>query len=85
MTKPPMYKPIDPKIKLYYVFKLTSILYALYDIELIMPIKYGSLQIIESTVASIKKTVQGSRVIYFDPDLVKGFVESDIKTRTHNK
>lgn len=84
MTKPPQLKPLDPNVKIYYVFKLSNILYAVYDFQMIMPIQYGSLQIVESTVKSIKKNVQNSYVYYLDTDSNEGFKISDIKTRTHN-
>ena len=84
MTKPPQLKPIDPSIKIYYVFKLNNILYAVYDIQMIMPIQYGSLQVVESTVKSIKTNVVGSYVFYLDNDTTNGFKKSDVKTRTHN-
>lgn len=84
MQKPPQLKAIDPSIKIYYVFKLSNILYAVYDWQMIMPIKYGSLQIVEATVKSIKTNVQGSYVFYLDQDNSDGFKKSDVKTRTHN-
>jgi hypothetical protein len=84
MTKPPQLKAIDPSVKIYYVFKLSNILYAVYDIQMIMPIQYGSLQIVESTVKSIKAHVKGSYVFYMDNDTTAGFKKSDVKTRTHN-
>lgn len=84
MQKPPQLKPIDPSIKIYYVFKLSNILYAVYDFQMIMPIQYGSLQIVEATVKSIKKNVLGSYVYYLDNDDTDGFKKNDIKTRTHN-
>jgi hypothetical protein len=84
MTKPPQLKSIDPNLKIYYVFKLSNILYAVYDSQMIMPIQYGSLQIVESTVKSIKANVKASYVFYLDNDTTQGFKKSDVKTRTHN-
>lgn len=84
MTKPPQLKAIDPNIKIYYVFKINNILYAVYDLQMIMPIQYGSLQVVETAVTSIKKHVKGSYVFYLDSDHNVGYKKNDIKTRTHN-
>lgn len=87
MPKPTKRKTINPNIKLYHVFKMSDILYVVFDQEMDTPIWYGALQDIERTVRSIKQNVKGSYVVYYDIKTSKTdthFEKNIVKTTTHN-
>lgn len=79
-------KPIDKNQTLYHLFKLSTVLYALYDDEMDMPIQYGSLNLISAATDSIRKNIKGVKIIYYDRDLSDKITlkRNDTKTRVNN-
>lgn len=66
-TKAPLrYNYIDKKNLIYHHFKLSNILYVLWDERFDMPIAYGSSQRIQAVVNQIPKT---STIYYYKEDL----------------
>lgn len=66
--KPPLrYHYVDDKVKIYHVFKLTPILYALWDNTVDMPIVYDSFQRVQATLNIIPKD---STIYYYKEDLI---------------
>lgn len=83
----PQLKPIDPSQKIYHLFKLSTILYVLYDDLMDRPIQYGSLNKIQPTANSIKNNIKGSITIYYDKDITDNtisFKKNPLKTRMNN-
>lgn len=80
-------KTIDWKQTLYHLFKLSSTIYALYDDEMDMPVKYGSLSVVNPTIESIKKHVKDVFIVYYDRDLQdkSSFKKNILKTRVNNE
>ena len=65
--KPPLrYHDIDKNNKTYHVFKLSPILYTLWDIDIRTPIVYGSYQRIQATLNEVEKD---STIYYYKEDL----------------
>lgn len=79
-------KRIDKDQKIYHLFKMSEVLYVLYDDEMDMPIQYGSLTLVNPAVLSIRKNVKGITVIYYDRDLSDKitFKKNVTKTRINN-
>ena len=64
--KPPLrYHHVNDKKKFYHVFKLTPILFVLWDDDVSMPIAYGSYQRIQATLNIIPKD---ATVFYYKED-----------------
>ena len=79
-------KSIDKNQKIYHYFKLSTVIYALFDDEMDMPVMYGSLNKIQTTVDSLHKHIPGVFIIYYDRDLQEktSFKKNITKTRTNN-
>ena len=66
--KPPLrYHYINPKITLYFVFKINTVLYSLFDVEFDMPLAYGDFSKIQAVLNNINKD---STIFYYKEDLV---------------
>ena len=79
-------KNIDWNQRLYHLFKLTNVVYALYDDLMDMPIKYGSLNNVDPVITSLRKYIKDIHVIYYDRDLQDkiSFKKNQLKTRVNN-
>jgi len=81
-------KSIDKNQKNYHLFKLSTVLYALYDDEMDMPIQYGSLNKIDAAITSLKKHIPGIFIFYYDRDITDkaklSFKKNPMKTRVNN-
>lgn len=80
-------KSIDKNQKIYHYFKLSTIIYALFDDEMDMPVMYGSLNKVETTVESLRKHIPEVFIVYYDRDLQEktSFKKNMTKTRINNK
>ncbi len=81
------FKKIDKNQTIYHYFKLSTVLYALYDDLMDQPIMYGSLNKVEATVDSIRKTVPNVFFVYYDRDLQDKipFKKNSLKIRVNNQ
>ena len=66
---------------------MSTVVYALYDDELDMPIQYGSLNKVDAAVQSLRKYIKDVYIVYYDRDLSfkESFKRNDTKTRVNNK
>jgi hypothetical protein len=66
--KPPLrYHYINPNNTVYYVFKINTVLYSLFDIDFSMPLAYGDLSKTQAVLNNINKD---SIIFYYKEDLV---------------
>lgn len=62
------YKKINPKEKVFYIFEISSIKYAIYDSELDEPIYHGSWNMVEGIIKNIKTHSKKADIFYYTKD-----------------
>lgn len=62
------YKKINPKEKVFYIFEISSIKYAIYDSELDEPIYHGSWNMVEGIIKNIKTYSKKADIFYYTKD-----------------